>query len=264
MAHSTRRKTTEQFIQEAQAIIGNEFDFSNVVYKNLETAVDIKCNTHGWFTRKPRVILQKGYACPSCAQEKVAKIGESRKNELSDVINRANVKHDNFYDYSLSTYENCKTKTTIICPLHGQFQQTFNNHLRGQGCPKCGNKKKQAAGGYNLTRLKNRPDLNDKPAIFYVTKISYDNDTCYKVGITTRSIKMRFSRTEYSDFVKEIVIEHHTTLKNALLLEQEILAMYKDYKFYTNRTFSGYTECIQAKEFILEEIQKLLTHNTIS
>lgn len=25
----------------------------------------------------------------------------------------------------------------IICPEHGEFLQTPNNHLRGKGCPKC-------------------------------------------------------------------------------------------------------------------------------
>ena len=45
--------------------------------------------------------------------------------------------HDNFYDYSKTEYINAKTKTNIICPIHGEFQQTPNNHLNGDGCPTC-------------------------------------------------------------------------------------------------------------------------------
>ncbi len=31
-----------------------------------------------------------------------------------------------------------KTKVTIICREHGEFEQRPNSHLRGSGCPKCG------------------------------------------------------------------------------------------------------------------------------
>ncbi len=29
-------------------------------------------------------------------------------------------------------------KVNITCPIHGDFEQTPNSHLQGQGCPKCG------------------------------------------------------------------------------------------------------------------------------
>jgi very-short-patch-repair endonuclease len=37
----------------------------------------------------------------------------------------------------LSVYKNHGSKLTIICKLHGQFTQSPNKHLLGQGCPKC-------------------------------------------------------------------------------------------------------------------------------
>ena len=54
------------------------------------------------------------------------------------------------YDYNLVDYTNNKTKVTIICLAHGEFQQTPDAHLKGQGCPYCGasltgNKKKKRA-----------------------------------------------------------------------------------------------------------------------
>ena len=45
--------------------------------------------------------------------------------------------HGDKYDYSKSNYINSVTKTTIICPIHGEFQQMPIEHMRGQGCPKC-------------------------------------------------------------------------------------------------------------------------------
>jgi hypothetical protein len=52
-------------------------------------------------------------------------------------ISKANIKHNNYYDYSLVNYINANTKVKIICPKHGEFEQQPNNHLFGQRCIKC-------------------------------------------------------------------------------------------------------------------------------
>ena len=41
------------------------------------------------------------------------------------------------YDYSKVEYINAKTKVCIICPEHGEFWQTPNDHLNHHGCKKC-------------------------------------------------------------------------------------------------------------------------------
>jgi hypothetical protein len=40
------------------------------------------------------------------------------------------------YDYSKVKYVNIYSKVIIICPIHGEFKQTPDIHLRGGGCPK--------------------------------------------------------------------------------------------------------------------------------
>lgn len=60
-------------------------------------------------------------------------------------ISKALAVHNNFYDYSKVSYKNMQTKIVIICPIHGEFMQLPQPHLKGQGCPKCGIiKKKQS------------------------------------------------------------------------------------------------------------------------
>ena len=49
---------------------------------------------------------------------------------------KANLKHNNKYDYSKVDYVNNATKVTIICPEHGEFEQRPNDHLN-HGCAKC-------------------------------------------------------------------------------------------------------------------------------
>jgi len=53
-------------------------------------------------------------------------------------IKKANKIHNNKYNYSLVEYVNTDTKVTIICPSHGQFEQTPRSHAhKGNGCNKC-------------------------------------------------------------------------------------------------------------------------------
>lgn len=52
-------------------------------------------------------------------------------------INKAKIKHNNYYNYSLVEYIKANIKVKIICPKHGMFEQQPNNHLFGQRCVWC-------------------------------------------------------------------------------------------------------------------------------
>ena len=53
-------------------------------------------------------------------------------------INKAKVIHNSKYDYSKTMFNGIKNKIKIICPIHGEFEQTPHHHVtRKQGCPKC-------------------------------------------------------------------------------------------------------------------------------
>jgi hypothetical protein len=64
-----------------------------------------------------------------------------KKKTTEEFIESAIAKHGNKYDYSKVQYANAATKVCIICPTHGEFMITPNNHLTGSGCPVCGAKK---------------------------------------------------------------------------------------------------------------------------
>ena len=60
-----------------------------------------------------------------------------------DFIKKAREIHSDKYDYSKVEYKNSKTKVCIICPIHGEFWQTPNNHTNKtypRGCKKCSKK----------------------------------------------------------------------------------------------------------------------------
>ena len=130
-----KRKTTEEFIEEAIEVQGDKYDYSQVEYKGASIKVTIICPEHGPFEQTPHSHL-RGHGCPECA-----KIERSQSQSMGrdEFIKRANKKHNGFYDYSEVEYINNGTKVRILCPKHGVFEQRPSDHLNGQGCPECAN-----------------------------------------------------------------------------------------------------------------------------
>lgn len=52
-------------------------------------------------------------------------------------IEKLKLKHNNFYDYSKVIYTKARDFISIICPVHGQFEQRYSAHLQGQSCLQC-------------------------------------------------------------------------------------------------------------------------------
>ena len=146
-AKDKKRKTTEQFIQEASFIHKNKYDYSKVYYQNNCTKVCIICPIHGEFWQSPKKHLMGAQGCPRCNLYKgkktkdVEHISFSTSVDLkTEFIQKAILKHSSKYDYSKVEYISSNTKVCIICPKHGEFWQTPHHHLEGRGCPKCGRK----------------------------------------------------------------------------------------------------------------------------
>ena len=125
--------TDETFIKKATEKYGNKYIYDKVNYINGQTKVCIICPEHGEFYVRPADYL-RGYSCPKCSNIKRIKNLSLTQDE---VIRRFHKVHDDKYDYSLVEYVNYDTKVKIICPIHGVFEMTPSNHIRGQGCPKC-------------------------------------------------------------------------------------------------------------------------------
>ena len=62
-----------------------------------------------------------------------------KKLTTEEFIIRAQKAHGNKYDYSKVNYINIRTKIIITCPEHGDFFQTPNRQISGNGCKECGN-----------------------------------------------------------------------------------------------------------------------------
>ena len=120
--------TQEVFVKRATDIHKGKYDYSNVIYTSRQSKVCITCPDHGDFWQSPSFHLQGGN-CPKC-------VGGVRLT-TKEFIEKATAVHEDRYDYSKVEYKNTATKVCIICPEHGKFWQTPNNHLFGAGCPTC-------------------------------------------------------------------------------------------------------------------------------
>ena len=126
------RLTAEKFIEKAREVHGNKYDYSRVDYKDNKTKVCIICLDHREFYQRPGDHL-KGNGCPKCSGK--------AKLTTEEFVLRAKVVHGDKYNYSKVKYKNNSTKVCITCKEdgHGEFYQTPDCHLRGNGCPKCSN-----------------------------------------------------------------------------------------------------------------------------
>ena len=161
----TQLKTNkENFIKESNEVHQNKYDYSKVDYKGVTTKVKIICPVHGEFWQTPRVHL-KGCGCPKCGLERQ---NDATRLTTEEFIIRANKIQGNKYDYSKVEYVDYMTKVCIICPEHGEFWQTPNKHLLGQGCPKCGNTKKLTLTEFIERSRKIHADKYDYSKVRYI------------------------------------------------------------------------------------------------
>lgn len=133
-----KRKTTEQFIEDARKVYGDKYDYSKSEYIRRGTNLCIICHKkdengveHGEFWQNPHLHIDLHRGCPKC---------NGGVRYTKDIfISKAKNVHGDKYDYSKVKYINSQTKVCIVCPKHGEFWQKPNDHLQGCGCSSCAN-----------------------------------------------------------------------------------------------------------------------------
>ncbi|CAM0104256.1 endonuclease [Vibrio phage 234P10] len=123
------KKLTElEILKKATEKHEGRYRYPDMRYTSRKNAINIECSIHGEF-RQIAAYHLAGSGCPKCAN--------NIKQGLDNFIGKARKIHGKEYDYSGSVYVNNKTKLTISCSKHGDFQQAPSHHLAGVGCPTC-------------------------------------------------------------------------------------------------------------------------------
>jgi len=109
-------------------------------------------------------------------------------NTKEQFITKSKVLHGNTYDYTKFEYKGYRTRSIIICPVHGEFEQTPNNHIQSKiPCKKCSllNRGKKAINILNNINIK------------FNNKFSFNKE--YFIGSKS---KMRFNCPLHGEFHK--------------------------------------------------------------
>jgi hypothetical protein len=122
-----------EFINRAKIKHGNKYDYSSVDYNGTKHKVIIICPIHGKFLQSPKTHMN-GIGCMQCGHNLCGKLNTK---STENFIRESQQIHNNKYDYSKSIYYGGKKKVKITCPIHGEFLQTAEHHLRGCDCPRC-------------------------------------------------------------------------------------------------------------------------------
>lgn len=121
----------EDFIIKAKKIHGDNYFYDENILDNRDEnkKINIKCNKCGNYFKQTISNHLSGQKCPFC-------YGTHLKTNQEFIVDAKKV-HGDKYDYSKVDYIGNKKHIVIICPKHGEFKQTPNDHLRGKGCPHC-------------------------------------------------------------------------------------------------------------------------------
>lgn len=186
-------------------------------YINNKTPIKHTCiNNHVW-SAPPETIL-KGAGCPVCAGVET----KTHAQYLQDLLDK------NIQYKPLEEYVNSRTKILHECSEGHIWSSNPNSILNGKGCPTCSKK------GFDPS----------KPAILYYIKFTDGISTYYKIGITNRSVRERFTSADLSKAT--ILLESYYILgSKARLEEQRILEEFKQYRSHCDFISSGNTECFE-------------------
>ena len=222
----------------------NIYNYNKVNYINSFKKIIISCKKHGDFRISPCRHLS-GQGCKLCGR---ISTGLKRRSNTTSFIERALIIHKNKYDYSQVNYITSDDKVKIICPLHGKFLQIPYNHLQGQGCPKCGNKKisdaaKISSYGWSFTKWKNKIEKNGniQPRLYVLKCYNYE-EKFIKVGITMHEVKKRYPGKGQMPYKFDILFESIDTPEIVYKLEQLIKKEFKKNKIIPKLKFNGMYE----------------------
>ena len=129
----SRKNNINDIISKFRKIHSDRYDYSKVEYVKMRNKVLIRCKKHDFeFYQSPMKHLDsKTGGCIKCNS-----IGKGSSTRES-FIEKANLVHQDKYQYDLTDYKKSNKKIKINCSKHGVFEMTPNSHLNGRGCGIC-------------------------------------------------------------------------------------------------------------------------------
>ena len=132
----SKKLSFEEFVERSNKTHeNNDLIYDESSFNGSHQKVRIICQKHGEFWQIAKDHMN-GQGCPICGREKS---GLQRRSNTNKFISSFKELYGDKLDLSKFVYTKSNIKSTVICPIHGEFEATPNNLLRGRGCPTCGN-----------------------------------------------------------------------------------------------------------------------------
>ena len=131
---ASRATPQEDFIKKCQEAHGDTYDYSKIIYKKSMSKIIVICKTHGEFYPQAGNFINNKSGCPVCARERV---GALSRHSFESYLARFREVHGDRFIYHGVNHSGTTTTALIECAVHGRFEQSVQDHLRGVGCIKC-------------------------------------------------------------------------------------------------------------------------------
>lgn len=102
VCYGTETRTTQQFIDEANAIHNYRYDYSNTVYVANNEYLFIDCYVHGQYKRLPTQHINAELGCPDCIREESDSISSGEK-EIIDILGYHGIQY-----ITQKSFDDCK------------------------------------------------------------------------------------------------------------------------------------------------------------
>lgn len=148
----------------------------------------------------PDNLISGKRGCPKCG---ISRRGQYKKLTTEDFIQKSNQIHNNYYNYDKTIYELSSQKVIITCPMHGDFEQTPNHHLSGEGCPIC----KQSSGEKLVESILIKYNIPFKREVTFRTNEIIRNRKEFRIDFVV-NLNDHLYFIEYSGIQHYIPVEH--------------------------------------------------------
>lgn len=143
-----------EFIEKAEKVHGEKYNYDLVEYKNSQTKIKILCNQCKNIFEQVAHYHLDGCGCKDCSLQNSY---FSRTYTTDEFIEKAKKVHGDKYNYDSVDYLKSKIKVNIFCNKCKKiFSQMPMSHLKGVGCANC----KESKGEIKISKYLNNISIS--------------------------------------------------------------------------------------------------------
>ena len=231
---------TKNYVIQQSNIKHNNFYNYSLLEDNITSTsiINIICPIHNTFKIKASKHYNDGQGCKQCS-----KLGRPKLND------EYYIEKLKYFKYPIITKLlniNSHTVLKAHCNEHGNFNIKIHHAIEDRGCPFCATENKINNFSFSKTNFIKICNKKNSKGVLYIIKCFNENEEFYKIGITSRSIKERYSSKFEMPYKYEIIQEIIDSPENIYNFEKYLKQCNKQFKYIPLIHFPGAaSECFK-------------------